>query len=153
MAYATQQDMTDRYGALALQRLTDRATPPAGAVDAVLLGARLDDASALIDGYLAGRYALPMPVVPAILKVHCCALAMYLLLGEAADKDSAAAADNRAAISYLTKVAEGSILLLPPNVATPPAGEGSVVFSPGAKDFAREATSALDGGCGGREFW
>lgn len=146
MPYATQQDMIDRYGALALQRLTDRATPPAGAIDATLLGARLDDASAVIDGYLAGRYSLPMAVIPAVLKLHCCAIAMYLLLGNA-EKDSAAANDYAGAIGYLTRVAEGRINLLPPSLATEPNGAGSVMFSPGSKDFAREAAEP------GAEFW
>ena len=147
MPYATQQDMIDRYGALALQRLTDRSTPPLGAIDGTLLAARLEDASGLIDGHLAGRYALPMAVIPAILKVHCAAITYYLLMGDQAAKDSAAALDYQAALGYLTRVAEGRIALLPPSVAEQPAGAGSVMFSPGAKDFAREAPEP------GREFW
>lgn len=138
MSYATQQDMTDRYGAPRMVQLTDRADPPAGAIDTTLLQRRLDDATGLIDGYLVGRYALPLSVAPAILKVHCCSITMYALLGDTVDKDSAAAADKREAIAYLEKVADGRIALLPPAVVSQPDGAGAVVFNPGQKVMGRD---------------
>lgn len=144
MAYASQQDMVDRYGAPRMIQLTDRADPPAGTIDATLLGKRLDDASALIDGYLVGRYALPLPVVPAILKVHACSLTMYTLLGDTVEKDSAAAEDKRAAIVYLTSVAKGDIALLPPAVIAQ-TGVGAVLFNPGQKVMGRDDAN-LSGG-------
>lgn len=146
MAYATQQDMTDRYGEPRIVQLTDREDPPANVIDATLLQRRLDDASAIIDGYLIGRYALPLSVAPAILKVHCCSLTMYALLGETVEKDSAPAVDRRDAIAYLEKVARGDIALLPPEVASQQAGAGTVLFSPGQKVMGRDEanTTAAD---------
>jgi phage gp36-like protein len=145
--YATPADMEARYGALALQRLTDREHPPAGAVNLVLLNARLQDASDLVDGYLVGRYTTPMETFPAVLKVHTCAICMYLLMGAGADKDSTERRDYDAALAYLGRVAERKIDLLPPAVGEPAVGAGMVYFSPGAKDHARDAGEADDG------FW
>jgi phage gp36-like protein len=153
VAYATQQDMTDRYGEPRILQLTDREDPPAGVIDATLLQRRLDDATAVIDGYLVGRYALPLTVAPAILKVHCCSLTMYTLLGESADKDSAAAQDKRDALAYLEKVARGDIALLPPEVVSQQAGAGTVLFSPGQKVMGRDEANVSAGGTSSRDWF
>lgn len=145
--YASPADMEARYGALALQRLTDREHPPAGAVNLVLLNARLQDASDLVDGYLVGRYTTPMETFPAVLKVHTCAICMYLLMGQSADKDSTERRDYDAALAYLGKVAERKIDLLPPAVGEPAVGAGMVYFAPGSKDHARDVLDATTG------FW
>lgn len=142
MAYASQQDMQDRFGVPRLVQLTDRADPPAGAVDAVLLARHLDDAAAVIDGYLVGRYVLPLAVMPAILKVHNCTLAYRSLMGDQADKPLL---DDCAAIqAYLTRVASGQINLLPPEVAAERSGEDTVQFSPGTKVMGRDDLADTD---------
>lgn len=117
MAYATQQDMVDRFGGPRMLQLTDRADPPAGAIDAVLLARHLEDAANVIDGYLVGRYTLPMAVWPAVLKVHNCTLTYRSLLGDQADE--ALLKDCQAVHAYLGKVAAGQISLLPPEVVAP----------------------------------
>lgn len=137
MPYATQQDMITRFGAPLLQQLTDIGDPMTGALVPAVLQAKLDDADALIDGYLVGRYQLPLQPAPAILKVHACSLAIYMLLGGKVTEE--AAAEYNAALDYLKQVARGLITLLPPDVATPPTGAGSVVFSPGSKVMGRDS--------------
>jgi phage gp36-like protein len=136
MAYATQADMITRYGEPLLVQLTDIGNPMTGALVPAVLQAKLDDAAALIDGYLVGRYTLPLEVAPAILKVHACVLAMYMLLGGKVSEE--AAVEYKAALDYLKQVARGDITLLPPQVATPPAGVGPVLFSPGSKVMGRD---------------
>jgi phage gp36-like protein len=136
MAYATQQDMQDRYGAPRLVQLTDRADPPAGAIDTVLLARHLDDAAAVIDGYLVGRYLLPLATYPAVLKVHNCTLAYRSLLGDQADEPLLD--DCKAILAYLTRVAAGQVNLLPPEVGAERTGEDTVQFSAGTKVMGRD---------------
>lgn len=81
MTYATQQDMTDRFGESDLVRLTDRAEPPLDAVDATVLLRAQEDAKAMIDSYLTARYTLPLSPVPLVLKRCECDLAYVQLLG------------------------------------------------------------------------
>ncbi len=136
MAYATQQDMIDRYGLPRLVQLTDVNEPQTGGLVDAVLDARLADASAEIDGYLAGRVALPLASPPAHLKNLCCRLAYAMLLGASASE--ADLADVKAARQYLTDVASGKVLLAPPASLPPLAGAGSVVFSPGNKVMGRD---------------
>jgi phage gp36-like protein len=136
MPYATVTDLQDRLGAARLVQLTDLADPPLGLVDAAVAQQALDDAEAEIDGYLVGRYALPLAAPPAYLRVLACTIAHYRLLGSALDE--ATKDDYKAARQYLQTVAEGRVLLLPPEQATPPAGAGTVMFEAGAKVMGRE---------------
>lgn len=53
MSYATQQNLVDRFGQVELVQLTDLENT--GALNTTRLAAALADASATIDGYLAGR--------------------------------------------------------------------------------------------------
>ena len=67
MSYATIAQMTERYSAAMLIALTDRAEVPTGAVDEAVVTRALAEADAMIDGYLAGRYALPLTSTPPLL--------------------------------------------------------------------------------------
>jgi phage gp36-like protein len=135
--YATQQDMIDRFGTPKLVQLTDINLPMTGELNAVVLDRALGDASAEIDGYLVGRVALPLANPPAVLTVHCCTIALYRLLGSAADENTRKAYELVCA--YLAKVADGRIALTPPAETPPLAGVGSVWFEPGGKVMGREA--------------
>ena len=79
MTYATQSDMISRFGQDEIQNLTDRNN--AGMIDVSVLGMALADADATINGYLAGRYILPLSVVPAALVKRAADLARYYLFG------------------------------------------------------------------------
>jgi phage gp36-like protein len=79
MTYASQADLLKCYGDDALRDLTDRAVPPAGAIDDDVVTGALQNADAVIDGYLKVRYALPLPVTPALLRDLAQAIAIYKL--------------------------------------------------------------------------
>lgn len=137
MPYATQQDMLARYGMRKLVALTDINQPMVGEIVTAVLDARIADASAEIDGYLAGRMAVPLLTPPEVIKVLCCRLAYYLLLGAAASEVDQA--DVKAVRDYLKSVAKGEISLTTPDQAQPQAGAGPVLFSAGSKDWGRES--------------
>ncbi|PKG72986.1 DUF1320 domain-containing protein, partial [Shewanella sp. GutCb] len=72
--YASSAQMVARFGEDELVSLTDR-DGTAGAIVARVLDVALNDATALINGYLAGRYTLPLPTPPAMLERLCCDIA------------------------------------------------------------------------------
>lgn len=138
MPYATVTDLQDRLGEARLVQLTDLADPPLGLVDQAVAQKALDDAEAEIDGYLAGRYALPLAApVPAVLRVHAVTIAHYRLLGSAAGEVERE--DYKTARQYLMAVAKGDVVLTAPDQAAAPAGAGPVLFSAGDKVMGREA--------------
>ncbi|WP_270682326.1 gp436 family protein [Aeromonas sp. QDB51] len=78
MSYASVSDMVTRFGEAELLRL---AMTPAGELDDAAITVALQDASALIDGYLAGRYPLPLAHVQ-IAKRYEAALAFLKSVGK-----------------------------------------------------------------------
>lgn len=101
MSYATRLDLEQRYGAdLIAQRET--ALGP-GSVDKALT-----DADALIDGYLATRYALPLNAIPPNLPAVACALARYTLLSGSNER---ARDDFKDAMTWLRDVQAGRVQL------------------------------------------
>lgn len=109
MQYASAQDLKDRYPAKDLRELTDEN-------GAVINDARLDralaDASAVIDGYLMGRYEIPLPNVPQALVVYACDIAMYKLQAlRPANGIEDAKNRHDAAIRYLERVSRGDVQL------------------------------------------
>ena len=82
MSYATLADLQARYLERDLIATTDETNQ---AVNGPVLQQGLDDASALIDGYLGMRYALPLadailltPLpTPTVLVRACCDIAIY----------------------------------------------------------------------------
>ncbi|BBD77236.1 gp436 family protein [Hydrogenophilus thermoluteolus] len=78
MGYATAAELATRYGADRLIDLTDRDGDGIG--DDPMIAQALADADAEIDGYLASRYRLPLPTVPALLTRIACDIAIYRLL-------------------------------------------------------------------------
>ena len=129
MAYATLSDLVARFGEEELLQLTDRAR--VDAIDSTAVDAALADAGALIDGYLAQRYALPVSPVPALLTRVAADLARHALHGNAATDAVRAAHDE--ALKILRDLSAGRAALPGAAVAapgaTPGAAGGQVVFS------------------------
>lgn len=120
MPYATVQDLRDRVPETELAQLTDEQGQDVQ--EATVLQA-IRDASAEIDGYLAGRYELPLVSAPEILVGLACDMAFYKLmrLRRAGDVEDAR---NRYddAVAYLVRVAKGQVQLGPgqdPGAADP----------------------------------
>lgn len=134
MNYATQQDMVDRFAEVELVQLTDSTN--SGAIDAAVLGRALDDADAEIDGYLAGRYALPLTTVPKILVGYACDIARYRLYDDRATEHVAKRYDD--AVRYLRMVAEGKVGLGLSSASEAAAPAGGPAISAPARVFSHD---------------
>src|SRR6202451_3646989 len=76
MSYATPQDMINRYPNRDLVQLTNEA-PTATTINTAPITQALGDASAEIDGYIEGRFTLPLTDPPAVLNRLATDIAMY----------------------------------------------------------------------------
>ncbi len=108
MMYADASQMQARFGEQELIELTDKNGQAGELVQTVLDGA-LADASATIDGYLAGRYALPLASIPQVLVPICCDLARYQLYDEQAGEQVSNRHKN--AMRFLELLASGKVSL------------------------------------------
>jgi phage gp36-like protein len=123
--YATQQDLIDRFGETEVIQLSDRAST--GAIDAAVVAAKLADAAAEIESYLAGRYTLPLEPVPLALQRIACDIARYHLYDDRPTEYVAKRYD--AAIAFLRSVNKGDIQLgVDAGGAAPPSQAGAPDF-------------------------
>lgn len=113
--YATTQDMINRFGEEELQLLTDR-DGSLGAIADLVLDQAIADASAEIDGYLGGRYTLPLPSVPAVLTRICCDIARYLLHDERAPEQLQKRYE--ASVKFLRSLGNGELSLGQPDAGS-----------------------------------
>ena len=120
MTYATLAQLTDRYGAQMLVNLTDRAEVVSGEIDEAVIDRALADTDALIDGYLAGRYGLPLAATPPLLADLAGAIAVWKL--HTHKPDDKIEADYRDARRTLDAIAKGDVRL--PVAGVEPAGTG-----------------------------
>lgn len=109
MDYCTQAQLEERYGTALLVEISDRADVPTGTIDAALVARAIADAGALIDGYLAGRYALPLAAVPPLVADLCQRIAIYYAHSNVASEKIAE--DYRAALRQLKDIASGVVKL------------------------------------------
>lgn len=107
MTYATQADMISRFDDKEIEQLTDRAN--VGVINTSVLAMKLADADAEINGYLQGRYALPLTTVPDVLKRLACDIARYHLYDNRVT--DAVRERYKDAIAYLKLVATGTVQL------------------------------------------
>lgn len=84
MAYAVTQDLVDSFGEAELIDLTDRDDPATGAVVSAVATREIAAASAEVDGYCTGHYALPLAPVDLLVKNIVMDLARYRLYTRAA---------------------------------------------------------------------
>jgi phage gp36-like protein len=138
VTYATVNDMTARFPNRDLVQLTNE-DPAATVVNTAPIQTALDDASAEIDGYLEGRFSLPLSDPPAVLSRLCTDIAMYRLqvlrpLHDLAD----ARRRYDDAIAMLTKVAAGELTLgLAADNQEPPAAPGAEATQGPTRIFSR----------------
>ncbi|WP_416305211.1 gp436 family protein [Neptunicella sp. SCSIO 80796] len=122
MGYCTIDDLIERFGETELLSLTDRDNN--GAIDVQVANVAIEDASATIDGFLAGRYDLPLSSIPPVLVRLCTAMARYNLYGNAVNE--VVEKNNTAAVNFLTAVGKGDLLLGMPDTDESPAGDDAI---------------------------
>lgn len=133
-AYATLTDLRRLASEARLVDLTDRAEVATGTVDEAIVAQALEDASALIDGYLAGRYTLPLATVPPVLRQVCARLAYYGLHIEHVPEK--VAEDRKADLRWLERVASGAVTLVTDAGAEAPASADVRYVAPDRKFIA-----------------
>jgi phage gp36-like protein len=128
MTYATQTDMTDRFGATELARRTNRTD--GSTIDTVVLGRALADADAEIDGYLATRYSLPLPSTPPVLVRLACDMARYRLFEDGAPETVRVRYQD--SVSLLKRMSSGEVQLagITPTPATGGGGNAVAIRTP-----------------------
>src|SRR5580704_3467129 len=126
--------MIARYPNRDLVQLTNEDPTQTG-INASIIGQALADASAEIDGYLDGRFALPLNDAPTILNRLACDVAMYRLQSLRPLHDLADARKRyEDAVELLVRVARGEVTLgLGADDGEPPAAPGSVVTEAGGQ--------------------
>jgi phage gp36-like protein len=130
--YLTAQEYVDRFGLAETVETTDELGT--GVVDAQRLGAALMDATADVEAYLAGRYAVPLSPVPATIKDKVAALARRRLWRNGAPQAVVDAAQDT--IVFLTSAAKG-VILLPNAAGALPTTSAADVGAPQASSPAR----------------
>lgn len=108
MAYATVADAETLYGEDAIAVCCDRDID--GNVDEESFQAHLDNATDTMDGYLLGRYPLPMDSPPSIFKAICVDIARYTASGPSVMTEKIEKLYDKA-IAYMGDVAKNRIKL------------------------------------------
>ncbi len=112
MAYATIPDMTLRFGETEILRLSagDGALPVE--IIAATVQRALDDATAILDGYLRRRYVVPLLAPTADIVRAACIIARYDLATGANKEPSTQMKDDRAeVVAWLKMIADGRVTL------------------------------------------
>jgi len=133
MAYITQALLEDRLGLSEVVLYADRDGD--GLADADVVARAIDDASAEMDGYLAGRYSLPISgTVPPLLVRIAADLALYrLALAHQVTEELRRRYDD--AVRLLRGIQSGAISLgLPASETPPPSGPTAEAFGPLKRD-------------------
>jgi len=133
MPYATQAQLIDRFGEGRLIALTDRAPIPLGVIDAAVMARALADTDAVIDGYLAGRYALPLAATPALVADVAQAIALWKL--HTSEPEAKVKADHDAAMRTLREIAQGIVQLSVAGIEPAASGNSGVQITDRDREF------------------
>lgn len=139
MAYATQQDLIDRFGDAELIQLTDRENRPATTINAVVVASALADASATADSYLSVKYSVPVDPAPPVLARIVAEIARYYLHGRRTEKDDPVTLDYVRALAWLRDASRGVVQLDDAGTTPSQAGAGSVQTSAPSRQFTRDS--------------
>lgn len=137
--YATQADMVLAFGDKECISLTDRKYT--GQIDAEVMAQALEQSSAEIDGYLAGRYPTPWPDTPRVLVGRCCDITRYKLCGSGTQCTDLIRERYEDAIRYLERVADGRITLGRQPDGSVIQGGTSARFVSAGRAFSRKSTN------------
>ncbi len=125
MAYCTIDQLQARYGLPLLLQVSDRGDTFPTVPDETIFDRAIADADALIDGYLAARYALPLVSVPALLIDLSQVIAIYKAHPSVAAEKIRK--DYEDALKQLKAIAAGEISLDVAGIEPEGAGASEVV--------------------------
>lgn len=110
MAYARFSDLVTRFGETEITRLAAPDGQLDGEADRTRVQLALEDASALIDSYVRGRYQVPLNPVPPEVVSACCKLARYELAQGEGRTPSEQMKDGRTeTIRWLERLSSGQV--------------------------------------------
>lgn len=138
--YATAVDIVDRYGKFLLVQLAEideAANCALGECDTTKVLQASADTRAEIDTYLAGRYVLPLAVVPPVLKRLAVDIMVYRLgsTADVATEEQRKRYDD--ALRLLLQISKGQVSLGLPLHQTPTSSNGVVFVKGPARKFGR----------------
>lgn len=133
MTYASLELLSERHGERMLVELTDRDTPRTGAVVEDVVDRVLADTDAVIDGYIAGRYRLPLAQTPALLVDLALSIALYKL--HRSSVPPKIEQDYKEALAQLREIAKGTIKLPIAGIEPPSSGAQGVRSTDRARDM------------------
>jgi len=135
MAYASEQDLVERFGANELIRLTNPDDLQATSIDSNRLARAIADAEAMVDGYLQGPYDVPLSPVPRVITKLAADLARHELHD---DQPPEHVIDQKNdALKFLRSVAKGEIALGTTAFGATVARDDQVAIESGGRTFGR----------------
>ncbi len=138
--YATVADMTARFGETQMIRLSRPEDRTADTIDAVKVETAITDACAVIDGYIRGRYLVPIAAPPAEIVRAACILARYdLAQGEHTDPSDEMTKGRADVIKWLESIAKELV-----NLDVPAAMPAGPAVGSGPRMSDRERIMSLD---------
>lgn len=143
MTYCTRADLEKRYSNKEVSDLLDRNND--GQDDAGAFAEREADAAGIINSYIATQYALPLPVVPALIKFAACSITRYLLWDD--NRPQSVSEDYDETIKQLEQVRDDALKLTDNagNILPPPATNtsGGVDYFAEERVFTRDSLSGF----------
>lgn len=141
MAYASVQDLIDRFGSTEIIRLSRPEDRTAETVDGAKVQTALVDASSTLDGYLRDRYVLPIADPPKDIVRAVCVLARHDLASSGrSDPTDQMVEARKEVIAWLKAISDGIVRLDAPKAG---AQDGNPNGS-GARISDREKTFSGD---------
>ncbi|MBN26263.1 MAG: hypothetical protein CL578_14575 [Alteromonadaceae bacterium] len=137
--YCSVDDMANRFDLTELIQLTDSSG--LGLIDEQVVNAAITDASSVIDGYLGGRYPLPLAVVPSVLTRICANIARYNLYDN--QVTDVVKRNYEDALKFLTAVGKGDIRLGLSDDQQQPESDSTIEMQSGGSVFARERSKGF----------
>ena len=150
MTYATRADIETLYGPAELRLALDLGRDDTLSADNLAsIDRAIEEASARIDAYLVGRYALPLTTTPPVLRGYAVDIALYTLASRQGRPRDELRKRFEDALAFLKSVSKGDAKLPGvPDTATGPltpgdTGAGGGVSSVGGGRRIRRDTEIL----------
>lgn len=141
MAYTTLQELTDRYGAALLVSLTDRGEVATGQIDQDVVDRAVADADAEIDGYLKGRYRLPLVDTPPLVASLSRKITIWNL--HTFDAPEKIEKDYKGACAKLKDIASGLAVLDVAGIEPKSSGSSGVQVTDRERPFTADSLKGL----------